>query len=278
MSLKNQHSKNKNLLLIIDAQYDFCNPKGSFFVSGAVKDIKTISKFIAKNLNEIHSIVITLDNHQINDISHPNFWRNKKGNTPSPFTQITHNEVVNGEWIPNNSLAQILSYLKILETQNEFSHFIWPEHCIVGTKGACLEEKIATSIDLWSRKTKRNYLTIVKGLNPLTEHFGVFEAQFARSEDKDTEFNQRLLNHIDKYENIYVVGEAKSHCVANTIKQLIKRSPAVLKKIIILEDTMSNFPNFEYIADNIYSEAKKLGATFIKNSEDVVMIEKTPII
>ena len=257
-------SKN-NLLLIIDAQYDFCNPKGSLFVPGADKDVEKISKFIQENSNKINSIVITLDNHQINDISHPNFWRDENGEIPKPFTQITLEEVKEKKWTPIMKYDEVLSYLKVLETQKEFLHFIWPEHCIVGTKGACLEEKISLAIDKWARETNRNYLSVIKGLNPLTEHFGAFEAQYPRSEDVDTEFNQRLLQHVSDYKNIYIVGEAESHCVANTVKQIIKRAPAIVEKLIIVEDMMSNVPGFEYISSEIYKKAKELGAKFIKS-------------
>ena len=37
---------NKNAILIIDAQYDFCNPDGALFVSGADADMQRLKKFI----------------------------------------------------------------------------------------------------------------------------------------------------------------------------------------------------------------------------------------
>lgn len=42
------NQRKKNALLIIDAQYDFCNPNGSLFVPGAVEDNKRLANFILK--------------------------------------------------------------------------------------------------------------------------------------------------------------------------------------------------------------------------------------
>lgn len=39
--------KEKSLLLIIDPQYDFCNPKGTLYVPGAEKATKELCKWIS---------------------------------------------------------------------------------------------------------------------------------------------------------------------------------------------------------------------------------------
>ena len=43
----------KNVLIIIDPQFDFCNEEGSLYVNKAENDILRISQFIAKNKNNI---------------------------------------------------------------------------------------------------------------------------------------------------------------------------------------------------------------------------------
>jgi nicotinamidase/pyrazinamidase len=54
-------------LLIIDPQYDFCNPKGNLYVAGAEDDMKRLSTMIKKGKAKINNIHSTLDQHHIID-------------------------------------------------------------------------------------------------------------------------------------------------------------------------------------------------------------------
>ena len=73
---------NQNAILIIDAQYDFCNPQGALFVEGADADMKRLAAWIKTNKSQIDHISVTMDSHPVNDISHPSFWQDKNGNFP----------------------------------------------------------------------------------------------------------------------------------------------------------------------------------------------------
>lgn len=86
----------KIALLIIDGQFDFCNPQGSLFVQGADTDMVRVGDFIKKNEKRIDFIGLTMDSHQVNDISHPSFWMDKDGNYPNPFTIISVADVLSG--------------------------------------------------------------------------------------------------------------------------------------------------------------------------------------
>ena len=90
----------KNALLIIDPQNDFCNPGnsngkgiGSLYVTDAENDMERLASWIRSYKDQIDFIGITIDSHQPNDISHPNFWMDKNGNFPAPFSSITSKEV-----------------------------------------------------------------------------------------------------------------------------------------------------------------------------------------
>jgi len=64
----------------------------------------------------------------------------------------------------------------------------------------------------------------------------------------------------------------KSHCVANTLKQVMRKAPNLAKKFVILEDAMSDVsggpngpgttPTFGELAQPIYDEAKAIGVRF----------------
>ena len=273
--------KNKNALLIIDAQYDFCNQDGTLFVQNADEDIKRLSVFITKNAKEINHICLTLDNHPINDISHPSFWRDSNGNEPVPFTQITLNEVESGKWIPNFNPSQTREYLEKLESQGQFPHIIWSAHCLTGSRGAAIDETLFKTLEFWVKENKKidqnkQYQTVIKGTYPLTEHFGIFQAQIPVENRLETQLNVELLESLNNYENLYLAGQAKSHCVATSLKQMMDYAPKLAKKVIILEDCMSDIPNLGYLGEPIYQRAKKLGIQFVKSTEiDLHLKDKT---
>jgi nicotinamidase-related amidase len=258
----------KNALLIIDPQNDFCNPgdaqgngKGALYVQGAETDMKRLADWIGKYKTAIDFIGITIDSHQPNDISHPNFWMDKNGNFPPPFTMITYKEAEEGKWTPRFDPRKSLNYLKDLEAQGEYPHVIWPVHCLIGSAGAAIYQPLMDSIVEWTVMGKF-YQTVAKGTFPFTEHFGAFRAQVPDAERPETQLNQGLIKTLENYQNIYLAGEAKSHCVANSLKQVMDESPELASKFIVLEDAMANVPGFENLADPIYDRARKMGVRF----------------
>jgi nicotinamidase-related amidase len=146
--------KNQNVLLIIDAQYDFCNPKGSLFVDGADADMKRLSDWIKTNKNDIDHIAITMDSHPVNDISHPSFWQDSNGNFPDPYTPIGLRDIKEGRWTPRFFADKAIHYIESLENQGEFEHFIWPYHCLSGSRGAAIDENIMDALIEWARDGK----------------------------------------------------------------------------------------------------------------------------
>lgn len=253
--------KKKNALLIIDGQFDFCDPSGALYVTGAEQDMVRLGQFIEKNSKSIDFIGLTLDSHQIIDISHPSFWVDKDGSYPPPFTVITNDDVLTGKWAPRFAPNEAIKYVEALEKEGQFPHVIWPEHCIIGSKGASFVDSIMTPINKWCKTNASFYQVVAKGTYPLTEHFGAFKANIPIQGRPETQLNMGLIKTLEEFETIYFAGEAMSHCVANTLKQAME-FPDLAKKFVILTDCMSNVVGFEHIADTIYADAKSLGIKF----------------
>ena len=89
-------------LLIIDPQYDFCDPAGSLYVKGADKDMERLSSLIMNNADRISQITVTMDTHKNYHIASPVFWQNTDGENPKPFTIITAKDVESGLWKASN--------------------------------------------------------------------------------------------------------------------------------------------------------------------------------
>ncbi len=263
----------KTALLIIDPQNDFCHPQGTLYVPDADDDMNKLAKWITANIDNINFIAATFDWHQIMDVSHGICWHDKDGPYPPAFTQITGADIDNGIWKPNPILPSdvqkaMADYIKTLEQSGEFTHTIWPKHCIMGSWGASFFKPISDAMNKWSEEKESWFGTHGKGINPLTEHFGAFRAQVPLANDPSTQFNKSLATElVNKYDIVFIAGEAKSHCVANTIKQIMEASPDLVKKLFILEDCMSNISGFEAIADPIYNQAKEQGVIFTTTEE-----------
>ena len=103
----------------------------------------------------------------------------------------------------------------------------------------------------------------------MTEHFGALRANVPLDGAPETGMNKELVTVLGRFENIIIAGEAKSHCVANTVKQIME-TKEIKGRLIILDDCMSNVTGFEHIADPIYKKALERGA-LITQSTDLVL-------
>ena len=255
----------KTLLLIVDMQNDFCRPEGALYVKGAEKDVARLAKFIKDQSDRIDHIIMTQDNHHVIDISHPGFWEDNDGNPPAPFTGISSDDVQKGIWRPRYEKEKAALYIRELEKQGEFAHVIWPEHCIIGSSGAAIVNEIMEPVIAWARKG--NYFEVViKGTNPLTEHFGALRANIPIENSLETQLNTVLINKLQHFNTILLAGEARSHCVANTVKQMLEID-GIAGKLVILSDCMSDVTGFETLAIPVFEKAKAEGAAFISSTD-----------
>lgn len=265
--MKNSSSpKSKKLLFIVDMQNDFCLPDGKLSVPEAMSDAERLAEFIRRKSNDIDAIYLTQDSHQVADIAHPSFWIDAEGNYPPVFTPIQPADIKSNKWKTKNPEHQDWAdfYIRELETQNEFTHVIWPEHCISGSYGEAIVQPVMEAVEDWAREG-RFYDIIRKGTNPYTEHFGAFKANVIVTGASETALNKELIDRLKDFDEIFLAGEAKSHCVATTVKQLLDYKE-IVPKLIILEDCMSDVAGFENFAQTIYDQAVTMGAKKIKSS------------
>lgn len=265
---------NKNCLLIIDPQNDFCNKDGNLFVPGADMDIKNLVSFIKKNNKILDSIFVSLDTHNMYDIAHPVFWMDKEGKNPAPYTQITLKDFNEGNYKPFFSIfnSWVEEYLTELERKGNFTHTIWPPHCLADSWGWELPKKLKKNLIHFEEKGKK-VAFCKKGENVFTENYSVFEAEVPYKEDKATFFNEELANEINSYDKIFIAGEARTHCVLNSIKSLVNKfGDEIINKMILIKDTTSNVPIEPVVnyADDCFVEYGKRGMKFIYSFDKVV--------
>jgi len=228
----------KNLLLIIDPQNDFMED-GNLAVKGARDDILNLTTFIYNNLRKIDKIKVSLDSHTYKQIFHQIWWEDTQGNHPDFYTVIDEHSKFKPIFYKEHSMK----YLKHLE-ENDKELIIWPYHCLLGTFGHNIEANLENMLSYFSLVTKNTVEKITKGSNPLSEMYGIFKEEFS---EMNTNINPMLAKAYGKYENIIIAGEAKSHCVLETVKQMCEfyAFEDFDSNIFILDDCMSSIEGFE---------------------------------
>ena len=112
-----REDKKKRLLILIDPQNDFMEGIGSLPVEGSKSDIKRITNFIYRNNNSITKIMCTQDTHCPMQIFHPDWWKDRNGNTVDPYTIITYEDYKSGIWLPTcGDINRSEDYLKNMKS------------------------------------------------------------------------------------------------------------------------------------------------------------------
>jgi nicotinamidase-related amidase len=252
----------KTALVIVDVQNTFCIPEFELFVGGrsghgAVDDNVRLCEFIYKNLGIITEIIPTMDTHQAVQIFHSIFLINDEGKHPDPYTLISYDDIQNEVWKINpdavgflgydeeKAQQHLVHYTKTLKEKSKYDLTIWPYHAMLGGIGHALVPAVEEAIFFHSAARYSQPDFQVKGRNPLTEHYSVFGPEIRTDAEGRSiaEKNNPLLDKLAKYDIVIMSGQAKSHCLAWTIDDLLHdflmKEKELTKKVYLLEDTSS---------------------------------------
>jgi nicotinamidase-related amidase len=147
---------------------------------------------------------------------------------------------------------------------------VWPEHCLVFSEGAAIYKPISESINNWERTYKRFYGVFPKGNHPFVEHFSIFKAEVPFPNAPETNVNHNLLAILNKATgNVILVGEAATHCVANSLNDIVIETPDLAKKVVVFTDCMSwiGTEAENPRAVQIFANAKAAGVQFTKSTD-----------
>lgn len=249
-------------LVAVDVQNTFCIPDFELFVggrsgTGAVDDNRRLCEFIYRNLDSITKIVPTLDTHQAMQVFHPIWLLDAEGEHPPPYTLVSADDVESGRWRVNELVARslgldpeyaqrhLLHYTRALEASGKYKLTIWPYHAMLGGIGHALVPAVEEAIFFHSvaRCSQPDFQQ--KGHSPLTEHYSVFGPEVTRGPDGELlgEPNRPLLEELLSFDAVLIAGQAKSHCVAWTIADLLssylRDERRLAEKVYLLEDCTS---------------------------------------
>jgi nicotinamidase-related amidase len=283
-------------LVVVDVQNTFCIPGFELFVAGrsgtgAVDDNRRLCEFIYRNLGAITKIVPTLDTHRAMQVFHALWLVDDEGRHPEPYTLISAEDVERGRWRANPAAAesvgfeadyaqrQLLHYTRKLEETGKYDLTIWPYHAMLGGIGHALVAAVEEAVFFHTvaRSSQPDFQP--KGQNPLTEHYSMLGPEITEGPDGETIAgkNDALIEELLEFDAVVVAGQAKSHCVAWTIDDLLdgddERELALAPRTYLLEDCTSPVvvPGMDYTeqADAAFARFAAAGMHVVRSSEPI---------
>jgi nicotinamidase-related amidase len=291
--------KTRICLLAIDVQNTFCLPDFELFVGGrsgqgAVEDNVRLCEFIYRNLGVISTIVPTMDTHTTMQIFHPIFWVNAAGEHPTPAaTVITVDDVKAGVWQVNPAIADSITnndyeklakhafhYVKKLSQDGKYPLTIWPYHSMLGGIGHALVSAVEEAIFFHNIARCSQTIFDLKGNNPLTENYSALRAEVLEDTNGQpiAQKNANLIKQLLEFDVVIIAGQAKSHCVAWTIDDLLTeikaKDPKLAKKVYLLADCTSSVVvpgvvDFTEQADIAFQKFADAGMHIVKSSDAI---------
>jgi len=118
----------------------------------------------------------------------------------------------------------------------------------------------------------------IKGGNPLTENYSVLRPEVLDGFDGNpiAEKNGKFIDKLLDFDAVIIAGQAKSHCVAWTIDDLLTeilaRDPILAKKVYLLEDCTSpvvvpGVVDFTEQADAAFQRFAAAGMNVVKSTQ-----------
>jgi nicotinamidase/pyrazinamidase len=268
--------KRRVILVLVDMQVDFIHPQGALTVPGAVADLRHTIEWLLRNAGHVTTIAASLDSHVPVQIFAPAWWVDNAGKHPAPFTVITSDEVQMGHWHPLYETGWSLQYVKKLEAQSRKQLMIWPYHTLIGTPGHNLMPALYEAIAYHSAARRTQPVFLTKGTIPKTEYYSMLEPEVKVPEIPQGSLNISFLEMLRDYQLVYIAGEAKSHCVLETVNSVMRyfqKAPDVISKLRIISDGMSSIAHpeidFEGIANETFARYEQQGLRLVKSADDL---------
>ena len=287
----------KTWLMLVDVQNTFCIPDFELYVGGrsgrgAVEDNTRLCEFMYRNMGNITYITATMDTHRTMQVFHAIFFVDKDGNHPAPYTDIQASELRDGKWMFNSALASqfgiapeygqqmMVHYAEELAKRGKYALTIWPYHAMLGGIGHALVSSVEEALFFHCMARTTQYDINIKGDKPFTENYSVIGPEVLTGpmgEMLGTR-NTKFIENLQQFDRLIIAGQAKSHCVAWTVSDLLEDIAMVdlelAQKVYLLEDCTSpvvvpGVVDHTDAADAAYERFEKVGMHLIKSTESI---------
>jgi nicotinamidase-related amidase len=278
----------RTALLLVDVQNTFCLPEFELFVGGrsgrgAIDDSARIARFLYENLSRITEVIVTLDTHGAVQIFHPIFWVDEAGEHPPPHTVLSLEDIERGRWRVNPRVKSTVAthpgfdvdawarhYARRLHEGGKYPLMVWPYHSMLGGIGHALVSVVEEAVFFHAVARHAPTRVEVKGRDALTESYSVLRPEVLEDAEGERVAAPRvaLAEHLLSFDALIVAGQAKSHCVAWTIEDLLGviqgRDPELARRVYLLDDGSSpvvvpGVADFTEAAEAVYARFAAAG-------------------
>jgi nicotinamidase-related amidase len=231
-----------------------------------------------------------MDTHQATQIFHALFLVDENGAHPAPYTNISAGDIRSGRWKFNPALAdhfgisaeagqeRLKHYTSVLEEEGKYALTIWPYHAMLGGVGHALVSAVEEALFFHSVARLSPPDFEIKGDRSFTEHYSVIGPEVEKGPHGETlgEHNNKFIERLKQVDRLVIAGQAKSHCVAWTIADLLndlqQADAALAGKIYLLEDCTSPVvvpgADFTGQADAAFARFAEAGMHLVKSTDD----------
>ncbi len=249
-------------LLLVDVQNTFCTPGYELFVPGAPDDNRRLCEFVYRNVGAITQIIPTLDTHRALQVFHAAWLVDEKGRHPAPYTVVSTYEVERGLWRATDPEEQghLERYVRELAERGRYRLTVWPYHAMLGGIGHALVSAVEEAVFFHSIARSTLAAFQLKGETPRVEHYSALGPEVGGRR------NEKLIELLGSFDAVVIAGQAKSHCVAWTVEDLLQDVAA--DRVYLLEDCTS--PVIASSAVDFTAEATEAFARFAARGVHIV--------
>jgi nicotinamidase-related amidase len=172
----------------------------------------------------------------------------------------------------------MVHYAEELEKKSKYALTIWPYHAMLGGIGHALVSSVEEAIFFHSVARVSQPEIVIKGDKPFTENYSAIGPEVLSGPMGETlgVRDQKFVEKLQEVDRLIIAGQAKSHCVAWTVSDLLEDIAQVdlelAKKVYLLEDSTSpvvvpGVVDHSDAADAAYERFAKAGMNVVKSTE-----------
>lgn len=175
----------------------------------------------------------------------------------------------NGIWKPKDSslLNHCLEYTASLQEKGRFQLCIWPEHCLIGTPGHAVVTPINSALQTWCERNVNTVQYIMKGTSCYVEMYSAIQAEVEYKSDPSTSKDPFLIEKLNESDRLIICGQALSHCVNYTTRDILDNWTKETNKIYVLSDCCSPVTSFEAEGVKFIDDMNRAGITITSSTD-----------
>lgn len=264
--------KVKTSVLIVDPQKDFAQRGGALYVEGAQEDMERALKLLCSIVGTVSKLYISADKHHDGAIFFPERHLMPDGNHPKVFSAVSADDYLYNHWHSNPKFGnqaerdkRIIHYCREAAKEG-VSLTIWPHHCMHNSDGEKFVDQISIFRKIFNEYRKSTAQIISKGADFDTEYYSAFGPVVKTGYDGQPLSSMPAVSpsSFSNDDIIIVMGEALSHCVGETLSDLI--DAGLGDRIYLVRDCTSSVTGFEKQGESFVKLLKYNGGHVVQST------------